>query len=71
MIKKIMISKLDMIRVPDTFRPSVISTNKTDSKPEANIYFGRDMDVIIITARDKALNSDNQRRINILIGEDR
>jgi len=65
-IKTTNITKHDLISVPDTFRPSVLEVNKS-SKATVNVYFGRDMDIIVVVAKEKQLSNDNQRRIKILI----
>jgi len=69
-IKTTNITKHDLISVPDTFRPSVLEVNKT-GKATVDVYFGRDMDIIVVVAKEKQLSNDNQRRIKILIGEEK
>ena len=70
MIKTTNITKHDLVNMPDTFRPAVKEANKSD-KATVDIYFGKEMDIVVVVAKEKQLNNDNLRRIKILIGEER
>lgn len=64
MIKSTKLGKYCTVRLPDTFLPSTLDTNKGDNK--VNIHFGGNMDIVVVTARDKQLSKDDQERIRIL-----
>ena len=70
MIKTTNITKHDLVSMPDTLRPSVMEVNKSN-KATVDVYFGRDMDIVVVVAKEKQLSNDNQRRIKILIGEEK
>ena len=65
MIKQSKINAYNEVRLVDTFKPVVMSTNE-DGSPKVNIHFGQNMDILVITAKDKQLSKDNQERIRIL-----
>ena len=67
MIKTTKISKYNEVRLVDTFKPSVEATN--NGTPMVNIHFGTNMDILIITAKDKQIGKDNMERIRILIDQ--
>ena len=68
MIKQGKVNKYNEVRVPDTFAPTVMDTNKGTDKTarEVNIYFGGNMDILVICAKNKQLSKDNLERIRIL-----
>ena len=60
----------DTIKLPDTFQPSVIETNKALSEKErknVNVYFGERMSIVVCVARNQKLSDDDRRRISILV----
>ena len=68
MIRKSKVNLYNEVKVVDTFLPAVMEVNKGDDKQsrEVNIYFGANMDTLVITARNKQLSKDNLERIRIL-----
>lgn len=64
MIKSVKINKYSLVRMPDTFRPSVEQINKGST--EVDIHFGSNMDIVVVVAKHKELSRDNQERIRIL-----
>ena len=67
MIKTSKVSKRNMLRLPDTFRPTVEQSNDGDTT--VDIYFGSNMDVLVLVAHSKKLSDDNRKRIHILTDE--
>jgi len=68
MIKTTKVTQHNLIKLIDTFRPSVVEVNK-DKSSTVNMYFGANMDILIITAIDKKLSDDNLTRITKLIND--
>jgi hypothetical protein len=68
MIKTTNITKHNLVRMPDILRYAVIETNKTD-KATVDVYFGANMDIMVVVAKNKKLSNDNQQRIKILTEE--
>lgn len=64
MIKTSKVNKYSEVRVIDTFRPAVENTNRGSS--EVNVHFGTNMDILVITAKNKDISKDNLERIRIL-----
>lgn len=64
MIKTANVTRYNQIRLVDTFRPVI--TTQNNGKPAADIYFGSNMDVLVIVAHNKKLSRDNMERIRIL-----
>lgn len=73
MYKEVNVGKYGTVRLPDTFLPAVIETNKRDNKAltdkemkKVRVYFGANMDMVVCVANNKELSKDNQERIRIL-----
>lgn len=64
MIKTANIGSYCTVRLPDTFLPAIVDTNKGTNK--VNIYFGANMDIVVVTAKEKQLSKDDIERIRIL-----
>lgn len=64
MIKKAKVSQRDLVRLPDTFRPTIQQLNNGDAA--VDIHFGSNLDVLVLVAHNKQLSKDNQERIRIL-----
>lgn len=64
MIKIVRISKYDEVKLPDTFQPAMLETNKGIN--EVAVHFGTNMDIIVCVAKLKKLSDDDLTRIRIL-----
>jgi hypothetical protein len=67
MHKTVKVNKLNMVKLPDTFRPTVLDTNK-NGDATVDIHFGSNMDILVITAKNKQLSGDDTSRIKIIVG---
>jgi hypothetical protein len=67
MLKTSKVTLRNLIRVPDTFKPTVEQTNGGDAL--VDVYFGANMDVLVLVAHKKKLSDDNHKRIHILTEE--
>jgi hypothetical protein len=65
--KTVKLNKYNEARLPDTFKPAVEETNKGSAI--VNIHYGKNMDIIILVAKEKQLSKDNLSRIKILVEE--
>lgn len=65
MIKIVNVNKYGLVKLPDTFRPSVLDANK-DNTSTVHVHFGANMDVVVVVAKNKQLSGDNKERIKIL-----
>lgn len=65
MQKTVNVGKYGTVKLPDTFSPAVLETNKGGK--EVNVFFGANMDVVVCIAKNKKLSGDNQERIRILV----
>ncbi len=61
------VNKYGLVKLPNTFRPSILDTNK-DNEAKVNIHFGSNMDIVVIVARNKQLSRDDSDRIRYLTG---
>lgn len=68
MIKTVNINKYDLVRLPDTVRPSVMEANK-NGEATVDIHFGSNMDIVVVVAKNRQLSNDDQERIRIITGQ--
>ena len=65
MVKVSKVNKYGEVKTVDTLLPTVCDIND-DKSNKVNVYFGANLHIVVITAKDAKLSKDNLERIRIL-----
>lgn len=69
MIKESKVTKYGEVKLPDTFLPTIMEINENNAK-KVNVYFGKRMDILVVTGKDSKLSDEDFRLIETIINDE-